>query len=95
MSSSNYCFLTCIQVRRQVKWSGIPISLIHIQWIPTLRLNPLVELGWDCLWDVLLEVNIFKETLPNTLLLQLTLKNISQIFLLLVPEANKLKNIVS
>ena len=28
MSSSNSCFLTCIQfLRRQVRWSGIPISL--------------------------------------------------------------------
>ena len=27
MSSSNCCFLTCIQIlRRQVRWSGIPIS---------------------------------------------------------------------
>ena len=26
MSSSNCCFLTCILLKRQVRWSGIPIS---------------------------------------------------------------------
>ena len=26
MSSSNCCFLTCIQISQEVKWSGIPIS---------------------------------------------------------------------
>ena len=31
MSSSNWCFLTRIQVfQEQVKWSGIPISLIFL-----------------------------------------------------------------
>ena len=36
MISSNYCFLTCIQIfRRQVRWSSIPISLRifhHLLW---------------------------------------------------------------
>ena len=34
MSSSNCCFLTCIRfLRRQVRWSGIPISLRIFQFI--------------------------------------------------------------
>ena len=34
MSSSNYCFLTCIKfLRRQVRWSGGPISLRIFQFV--------------------------------------------------------------
>ena len=34
MSSSNCCFLTCIEVlKRQVRWSGIPISFRIVQFI--------------------------------------------------------------
>ena len=34
MSCSNCCFLTCIQVlRRQITWSGIPISLKIFQFV--------------------------------------------------------------
>ena len=41
MSGSNCCFLTCIQIsqetgkvlRRQVRWSGIPISLRIFQFV--------------------------------------------------------------
>ena len=34
MSSSNYCFLNCIQIsQEQVRWSGIPISLRIFQFI--------------------------------------------------------------
>ena len=36
MSSSNCCFLTCIQIsKRQVRWSGIPISLRIFQFVMT------------------------------------------------------------
>ena len=38
MSSSNCCFPTCIQIlRRQVRWSGIPISwrIFHSLWWST------------------------------------------------------------
>ena len=34
MSSSNCCFLTCIRyLRRQVRWSGIPISFRIFQFV--------------------------------------------------------------
>ena len=33
MSSSNYCFLTCIQVSQEVRWSGIPISFRIFQFV--------------------------------------------------------------
>ena len=34
MSSSNYCFLTCIQIsQEQVRWSGIPITWRIFQFV--------------------------------------------------------------
>ena len=34
MSSSNCCFLICIQIfKRQIRWSGIPISLKIFQFV--------------------------------------------------------------
>ena len=40
LSSSNCCFLTCIQVSQKVRWSGIPISLkiLHsLSWSTQLK----------------------------------------------------------
>ena len=40
MSSSNYCFLTCIKfLRRQVRWSGGPISLRIFQFVVFLTVK--------------------------------------------------------
>ena len=33
MSSSNHCFLTCLQVSQEVKWSGVPLSLRIFQFV--------------------------------------------------------------
>ena len=59
MSSSNCCFLTCIQIlRRQVRWSGIPISWRIFQFvvIHTVKGYGLVN---KTEVDVFLEVSCF------------------------------------
>ena len=33
MSTSNCCFLTCVQVSQEIKWFGIPISLRIFQFV--------------------------------------------------------------
>ena len=55
MSSSSSCFLTCIMfLRRQVRWSGTPISLRIFQFVVIHRVK-----GFSIVSEA--EVNVFVE----------------------------------
>ena len=59
MSGSNSCFLTCIQLlRRQVRWSGIPISLRIFQFVVIYKVKGFSIVS-EAELDVFLEFSCF------------------------------------
>ena len=58
MSSSNCCFLTCIQTSQEVRWSSIPISLWIFQFVAVHTVKGF-GIGNKAEVDVFLELSCF------------------------------------